>query len=132
MILGNGRIGKTQIANRLRAQAPIEATGRLHPWHSDRASADPWPLAAASSIIWDFGGQDIYHGTHALFLKSHAVFMLVWTPDSEETPRPTPHNGMEFRNQRLPWWLDYVRRFGEQPLASDRGAKPARQACRSR
>jgi hypothetical protein len=30
--------------------------------------------------IWDFGGQDIYHGTHALFLKPRAVFSVVWTP----------------------------------------------------
>jgi internalin A len=27
--------------------------------------------------IWDFGGQDIYHGTHALFMRTRAVFPLV-------------------------------------------------------
>ena len=57
---------------------------------------------------WDFGGQDIYHGTHALFLKSCAVFPLLWTPGSEET-QFHDHAGFTFRNQPLGYWLAYVR-----------------------
>ena len=61
--------------------------------------------------IWDFGGQDIYHGTHALFLKSRAVFPLVWTPKSEAEQFHT-HGDFTFRNQPLAYWLAYVRTFG--------------------
>jgi internalin A len=61
--------------------------------------------------IWDFGGQDIYHGTHALFLKSRAVFTLVWTPKLEAEQFHT-HGGFTFRNQPLAYWLAYVRTFG--------------------
>ncbi len=61
--------------------------------------------------IWDFGGQDIYHGTHALFLKSRAIFMLVWTPELEAI-HYHEHGGFAFRNQPLGYWLDYVRDFG--------------------
>jgi len=61
--------------------------------------------------IWDFGGQDIYHGTHALFLKSRAIFMPVWTPESEAI-HYHEHGGFAFRNQPLGYWLDYVRVFG--------------------
>ena len=109
MILGNGRIGKTQIANRLRARPYQQQADSTHGIQTVQA---PIPGRDGGVFnLWDFGGQDIYHGTHALFLKSHAVFMLVWTPDSENA-ETHKHNGMEFRNQRLPWWLDYVRRFG--------------------
>jgi hypothetical protein len=31
--------------------------------------------------MWDFGGQDIYHGTHVLFLHGPAVLMPVWAKD---------------------------------------------------
>ena len=27
--------------------------------------------------LWDFGGQDIYHGSHALFLHGQAIFLLL-------------------------------------------------------
>jgi internalin A len=55
--------------------------------------------------IWDFGGQDIYHGTHALFLKSRALFPIVWTPHSE-AEKVHAHGGFTFRNQLLGYWLD--------------------------
>ena len=58
--------------------------------------------------LWDFGGQDLYHGTHALFLKSRALFVVVWTPNAENN-REHEHGGMTFRNQPLSYWLDYVR-----------------------
>ena len=65
----------------------------------------------ATLRIWDFGGQDIYHGTHALFVKSCAIFMLVWTPESEAN-NSHEHGGFTFKNQPLGYWLDYVRLFG--------------------
>jgi internalin A len=33
--------------------------------------------------LWDFGGQEIYHGTHTLFLQGQAVFLVLWTPELE-------------------------------------------------
>jgi internalin A len=57
---------------------------------------------------WDFGGQDIYHGTHALFLRSRAVFLILWTPTLENRDEYT-ENGIPLRNQPLTYWLDYVR-----------------------
>lgn len=60
--------------------------------------------------MWDFGGQDIYHGTHALFMRTRAVFLLVWTPVSEQGDHE--HGGMVFRNRPLPYWLEYIRYLG--------------------
>ena len=58
--------------------------------------------------VWDFGGQDIYHGTHALFLKSRAVFLIVWDRLTEQ--QPTYREGdLEFEHLPLQYWLDYVR-----------------------
>jgi hypothetical protein len=33
--------------------------------------------------LWDFGGQEIYHGAHTLFLQGQAVFLVLWTPELE-------------------------------------------------
>ena len=71
-----------------------------------------WPLSdRGESIqinIWDFGGQDIYHGTHALFLRSRSLFLLVWDRFSERQPG-YDENGLFFEHFPLAYWIDYVR-----------------------
>ena len=61
--------------------------------------------------IWDFGGQDIYLGTHALFMRSRAVFPLLWTPTSEDNKTHIVE-GFESRNYPLDYWLRYIRQMG--------------------
>jgi internalin A len=111
MVLGNGHIGKTQICRRLRGEdydASVEST------HGILVNSAPLPGSEPDRErfqIWDFGGQDIYHGTHALFMRSRAIFLVVWIPKAETTPEHSD-GGFVFRNQPLAYWLDYVRHFG--------------------
>jgi internalin A len=58
--------------------------------------------------LWDFGGQDLYHGTHALFMRTRSLFLLAWTPLSENT-REYEYGGMTFRNRPLSYWVEYLR-----------------------
>jgi internalin A len=77
MILGNGRVGKTQICRRLRGESFDEAVPSTHGIQVSSVPVAPPVFDLPVTLkIWDFGGQDIYHGTHALFLKSRAVFSL--------------------------------------------------------
>ncbi len=106
IILGNGRVGKTQICRRLQNKNYDDTIPSTHgiqiattPLGDDK---DKTRLQ-----IWDFGGQDIYHGTHSLFLKSRAAFLIVWTPDMEEE-REHEYDGYIFRNEPLPYWVNYI------------------------
>jgi internalin A len=111
MVLGNGRIGKTQICRRLRGEAYDAGVASTH---GITVTSAPLPGAADGEgrlQIWDFGGQDIYHGTHALFLRSRAIFLLVWIPQAENADE-VDAAGNTVRNQPLAYWLDYVRQFG--------------------
>ena len=114
LVLGNGRAGKTQICRRLRNE---EYDAKVPSTHGVIVSSAPLPAKDGAGSerlnIWDFGGQDIYHGTHALFLKSRALFLVVWSRDMETTDTHT-HDGMVFRNFPLPYWLRYVQRFGSE------------------
>ncbi len=111
LLLGNGEAGKTQIARWLAGESfdPV--------WNSTHGiqiattflSGDP----PARLQIWDFGGQDIYHGTHALFLRSPAVLMPVWAKDTEEQDH-YEHGGLTFRNHPLDYWIDLVRHQGHR------------------
>ncbi len=112
MVLGNGRVGKTQLCRRLRGE-PFDET--VASTHGITVTAVDLPAAgdgpAVRLNLWDFGGQDLYHGTHALFLRSNAIFLLVWTPEFEESGEHE-HGGMRFRNHPLAYWVDYVRHLG--------------------
>jgi len=112
MMLGNGRVGKTQICRRLRGESFDEAVPSTHGIQMSSLPLAPQVFDAPVTLkIWDFGGQDIYHGTHALFLNSRAIFLIVWTRKSEAEQFHT-HGGFTFRNQPLAYWLAYVRTFG--------------------
>ncbi len=112
VILGNGRVGKTQICRRLRGE---DYDPTIPSTHGIKVGSASLPMRdgedATKLHIWDFGGQDIYHGTHALFMRTNAVFVQVWTPELEDR-RTHEHDGMLFRNYPLAYWVDYVRQLG--------------------
>jgi internalin A len=112
IVLGNGRVGKTQISRRLRGEdydPRVPSTHGVVVTSASLPASDDAPPAVLH--IWDFGGQDIYHGTHALFMRSRAAFLIVWTPEAESSGEHT-YEGMLFRNHPLPYWLDTVRHLG--------------------
>jgi internalin A len=112
VVLGNGRVGKTQICRRLRGLPYDE---QVPSTHGITVTAKAWAGSAGDEVlnVWDFGGQDIYHGAHTLFMKTSAVFLIVWHPEFE-TAGEQSMDGMLFRNYPLPYWLEYVRTLGRK------------------
>ena len=108
IVLGNGRVGKTQICRRLRNEEYDDTEPSTHGILVTSAQLDTGDPQHTRLNIWDFGGQDLYHGTHALFLRTSAVFLLVWARETGDAKEYT-HRGITFRNQPLPSWLAYVR-----------------------
>jgi internalin A len=112
MVLGNGRVGKTQICRRLRGEdydPRVPSTHGVVVTLASLPAFDGTPPAVPH--IWDFGGQDIYRGTHALFMRTRAAFVIVWTPEAECCGEHI-HEGTAFRNQPLPYLIDTVRHLG--------------------
>ncbi|MDG4592281.1 MAG: COR domain-containing protein [Defluviicoccus sp.] len=112
LVLGNGRVGKTQLSRRLRGEDFDPSEPSTHGIVTTRAPL-PAPDGGANTTLqlWDFGGQDLYHGTHALFTRANALFLLVWSPALENTCEETV-DGITFRNQPLAYWVEYVRHLG--------------------
>ncbi len=107
-VLGNGRIGKTQLVRRLMGDEfdeSISSTHGIQCRHRTEGQLAGWKTVRVN--FWDFGGQDIYHGSHALFLHGQAIFVLLWTPDKEAGEYV--EGRMTMRNRPLAYWLDYVR-----------------------
>jgi internalin A len=112
VVLGNGRVGKTQICRRL---SRLDFDEGVDSTHGITVTAVPWTHSSGAETlnVWDFGGQDIYHTTHTLFLNSSAVFLVAWHPDFE-ADRQQDSDGVAYRNFPLPYWLEYVRTFGHR------------------
>jgi internalin A len=113
LVLGNGRSGKTQLTRRL-ANQPFQP--HWDSTHAIRVASATLPApvggAAVRLSIWDFGGQDIYHGTHALFVRTRAVFVVVWATDTN-VAGDYEHQGISFRNHPLLYWVEYVRHLAQ-------------------
>ncbi|MCH9808555.1 MAG: hypothetical protein K0U74_12555 [Alphaproteobacteria bacterium] len=136
LVLGNGRIGKTQICRRLRGEPFVENDCSTHgvvvratrlplasPANADAmvkspaSGQSPVPQPQVPLHLWDFGGQDLYLGTHALFLKTRAIFPIVWTPRTESGVHDDGH-GHVSENYPVEYWVRYVRQMAgaEHPL----------------
>ncbi|TAE12199.1 MAG: hypothetical protein EAZ95_12720, partial [Bacteroidetes bacterium] len=121
VVVGNGRVGKTCLLKRWldNTHNPDEPsthaiTMRAHflPELAGKMGLDHVQLN-----VWDFGGQDIYHSTHRLFMQTKAVFLVVWDWETEQTDTQTEvlPTGEEvaYQNLSLLDWLDYVQTLGK-------------------
>jgi internalin A len=109
--LGNGGVGKTQLCRRLRGLEfdPSDPTTHGVELGRTTVTVENYPERVRLNL-WDFGGQDIYHGSHALFLQGQAIFLILWIPELEH--QTTYQEGaLSFRHRPLSYWLDYLRAF---------------------
>ena len=116
-VLGNGTAGKTQICRRLRSENyddQVPSTHGVQIGHLNLLGDSG--QGATNAKLWDFGGQDIYHGTHALFLEGRAVFILVWSREVEGAG-DYAETGLSMHHHRLTYWLDYVRSLAGEAAA---------------
>jgi len=111
LVLGNGRVGKTQLCRHLAAE-PFDPTVPTTHGIALRTIA-PASEGDATQYLWDFGGQDFYHSAHTLFMRTAAVFVVLWTPEQEALVASDNDNDDPLeRRHPLTYWLDYVRTLG--------------------
>lgn len=134
LILGNGRAGKTFLTRALRrrkvtmAEVSIPEHKRppelrsthgiqFHPWEDFVPKAKI--LERDRDLVphvhlWDFGGQELYHNTHKLFVRSGCLFVLVWNPDHDgQAAEIDPVTGMQDVWRPLAYWFHLIRTSSE-------------------
>ncbi|MEY3459973.1 MAG: hypothetical protein RL215_3130, partial [Planctomycetota bacterium] len=123
IVLGNGGVGKTELVRALKglpfdARQPSTHGIRLWDWDGSTAGHAPvlfpeLPNAPLQLNIWDFGGQDLYHNTHRLFLEAQAIFLIVERFHPKDQPLRAEHPDDIARP--LDYWLDLVHNLRRQP-----------------
>ncbi|MDO1447410.1 leucine-rich repeat domain-containing protein [Rhodocytophaga aerolata] len=125
VLLGNGRVGKTCLYKRLvyntfdkneESTHAIQLVKWVCALPDNLKALAPMGLQELILNIWDFGGQDIYHATHRLFMKTQALFVLVWDLDSEQSTYSIDTSSgqrVQYPNYPLSYWLNYVKTLGQ-------------------
>lgn len=99
ILIGWGDVGKSTVADALQGK-PFKKTRKP----TEGIQISRWPVRAkggeAFVRIWDFGGQEIMHGTHQFFLTKRAIYVVIV-------------KGRDGRGQRdAEYWLKHARAFG--------------------
>lgn len=113
-MLGNGAAGKTTLSLLVSGQDPnlSDELGSTHGVRFDTTNVNTeidgftHPLALQ---IWDFGGQEIYHGTHRMFMSKGSVFVILWKPDQDGCQPALTDSGYKDEWRPLKYWIDLVR-----------------------
>lgn len=100
IFVGQGSVGKTSLIARL-----TEKTFKPHENITEGIDIKSWLLDINDQSIkldlWDFGGQEIYHATHQLFLTRRTLYLLVL------------NNRVSEEENRLEYWLKMIEILGE-------------------
>jgi len=105
-LVGNGRVGKTTLLHALEhKKAPDEDFKSTHGIAIKEVEQflddDELPVLLQ---CWDFGGQEIYHATHRLFLSDDCLYLLLWAEETEEHPDEIRHP--------VSYWLESIHDLG--------------------
>lgn len=99
IFVGRGEVGKSSMVDVLQGKQFVKDRAR-----TDGVAITPWPLrlpdGEAKVLMWDFGGQEIMHGTHQFFLTHRSLYVVM--VDGR-------HNRAK---QDAEYWLKLVRAFG--------------------
>lgn len=112
LVLGNGSAGKTCLSLALTGRdAKRDNPGSTHGvqfWDWQLRTVVKNLETNVDLHVWDFGGQEIYHNAHRLFMSKGAVFIVVWHPDQDKGPAPRTAGGYQDEWRPLQYWLDFI------------------------
>ena len=104
LITGNSNVGKSSLVEALQNGRCTTSFDSTHAIRIETLSLNG--SKPVSCQVFDFGGQEIYTGTHQLFLRGRAVQLIVFDAQSEaSTDVPDRTTAEPTRNQPLPFWV---------------------------
>lgn len=82
MFLGNGNAGKSSLLEALKNGCCAQEMPSTH-----GIQIGTFGLGPVQFNYWDFGGQEVYHGTHRLFMEAEAIQLILFDPETEALAR---------------------------------------------
>ena len=122
IIVGNGRVGKTSMAKRLKGlpfNDKEEYTHGISLGELTNKELEEIRFDDFSMKVWDFGGQEIFYATHQFFMTNTAIYVLAWTNYENvkvhihrmETEGKAVMSGEKWRKEQN--WLENIRTYAK-------------------
>ncbi|EIU7057466.1 COR domain-containing protein [Vibrio vulnificus] len=102
VFLGNGEVGKTSLMKALVGEKFNDKEKTTHGINIKKYSVPINERFSVDASIWDFGGQQIMHATHQLFLSRRCVYVLVINDRKDDLQQ----------DQKIEYWLQQVQTYG--------------------
>jgi small GTP-binding protein len=103
IFVGDAAVGKTSLIRRFlhgTFDKDSKSTEKIEIHHDDKQFAlDQAPLKVH---FWDFGGQEIQHSLHKLFMSERSVYVCVTQARTEDKAGESP----------VEYWLELIRQYG--------------------
>ncbi|MEC8325116.1 MAG: TIR domain-containing protein [Pseudomonadota bacterium] len=115
LLLGNHASGKSSLAHYLKDGELSHDGNSTHILQIQRYDIKPQKKTALpSALIYDFGGQDYYHGLYRVFMSQKAVTCLLWQPDTNLNSIKKDSNDYFTQHFSREYWLGYWQYFNTQ------------------
>ncbi|MBF4487734.1 COR domain-containing protein [Flavobacterium sp. CSZ] len=86
ILVGNSEVGKSTMVKYLDNEKDIEQEHLPTLWMQEKVVKSKYKIDSLGEEcllhIFDFGGHDYYHDTHHLFYGANAVYILLWTSET--------------------------------------------------
>ncbi|EMA2446401.1 hypothetical protein U2G60_001630 [Vibrio fluvialis] len=102
IFLGNGEVGKTSLMKVLSGDCFNSDEETTHGINIKKYTVPINEQYSVDASIWDFGGQQIMHATHQLFLSRRCVYVLVINDRRDDLQQ----------EQKINYWLQQVQTYG--------------------
>jgi hypothetical protein len=121
MFTGNSNVGKTTLACALKHGFCDHDCSTTQGILVDTLEKNPGTPDAITYNRWDFGGQEVYHGTHRLFMGSKALQVMVFdrlTEDDANADKKVPDRaGKKLINVHpMEYWYETVKQISPNSL----------------
>ena len=109
LFVGDSCVGKSTLLAHIKTLCPPDAIAPNE--RTEGIQLDTWKdyYPNHSINVWDFGGQDVLHSTHRLFLGERALYILVWC--KKENKKCTKEEA-----HPLSYWLDFMADYGRKSI----------------
>lgn len=115
VLVGNSNVGKSSLLRALKDLPHDPAISSTHAIQLDKIEwlDEPQPVHLH---VWDLGGQEIYYGTHRIFMRSPAVQLVVFDAETEKAATAPDRFKEEetVRNLKVPFYVSRIHELSPQ------------------
>ena len=107
LLVGNSNVGKSSILRALKNEPFDEKIKSTHAISLDNLTVEDSDVKLQ---VWDLGGQEIYYGTHRIFMMSPSVQLVIFDSDTESKSVSPDRlkDDEEVRNINLPYYIKKI------------------------